>query len=369
VGGLTTNAQLEQAFKLWDAAPTEYTAGPYVLSNYQAQQSATFTPNPNWYGKEKATLKSITFKYITDQTQDLPALQNQEIQSLNIQPDQDTVQQLSQMPGVNYEVSAGYSWELWQLNTKSKFLKDPALREAIFDATNVQDMIDKTIKPFFPDAKRDYNDNIFEGTQGYEDVTNKATPDAGTGNVAKAKSVLQAAGYTFDGAGNLMAPHNGGKVALTFVHTDTQVRDQSSQLVQQYLKAIGITVTDKVTSDLGGTLGNFDFDIIQFGFSGSPLLTQDVALWHSNSGNNFTNWSSPESDALLDKVSTELDPVKQAQLLNQQDAILAKAFVTLPLYRKPNLQVTTSAYTNIRDNQAGSFFTYNTQQWGLAQAQ
>jgi len=365
VGGLTTDAQLEAAFKVWDAPPTDYTAGPYKLSNYQAQQSATFVPNPAWYGKDKVTLKTITFKYITDQTQDLPALQNQEIQALNIQPDQDTVQQLSQMPGVNYEVSAGYSWELFEVNTKSKFLKDPALREAIFDATNVQDMIDKTIKPFFPSAKRDYNDNIFPGTLGYQDVINKVTPDVGTGNVAKAKQVLQAAGYTFDSAGNLIAPNGGGKVSINFVHTDTQVRDQSSQLVQQYLKQIGITVNDKVTADLGGTLGNFDFDIIQFGFSGSPLLTQDVALWHSNSGNNFTNWSSPESDALLDQVATELDPKKQADLLNQQDALMAKQFVTLALYQKPNLQVTTNTFVNVRDNNAGSFFTYNTQQWGL----
>ena len=108
MGGLDTDAQLEAAFKVWDAPPTEWSGGPYMLSNYQSQQSATFVPNTAWYGKDKPSLKTITFKYITDQTQDVPALQNQEIQALNIQPDQDTVQQLSQTPGVNYEVSAGF---------------------------------------------------------------------------------------------------------------------------------------------------------------------------------------------------------------------------------------------------------------------
>src|SRR5215475_6196422 len=218
VGDITSNAGLEKAFKVWDAAPTAYTAGPYVLSNVQSQQSATFTPNPKWYGKDKPTLKSITFKYITDQTQDIPALQNQEIQALNVQPDQDTVQQLSQMPDVNYEVTRGLSWELLELNSQSKFLKDIALREAIIDAVNAQDMIDKTIKPFFPDAKRKYNDNLFPGEPGYQDVTNKVTPDAGTGNAAAAKQVLQAAGYTWDSGNNLIAPHNGGKVSLTLRH-------------------------------------------------------------------------------------------------------------------------------------------------------
>src|SRR5215475_2425911 len=357
-GGIDTDAQLEAAFKLWDAPPTAYSAGPYILSNFQSQQSATFTPNPKWYGKDRPTLKSITFRYITDQTQDIPALQNQEIQALNVQPDQDTVQQLSQMPEVNYEVTRGLSWELLELNSQSKFLKDIALREAIIDAVNAQDMIDKTIKPFFPDAKRKYNDNLFPGEPGYQDVTNKVTPDAGTGNAAAAKQVLQAAGYTWDSGNNLIAPHGGGKVSLTLRHTDTQVRDQSSQLIQQYLKQIGITVNDKVTSDLGGTLSTGDFDIIQFGFSNpNPLLANGHDTWYnpatSGKGNNFTGWHDPQSDALLDQMARTLDPTKQGQLLDQQDQIMAKAYVTLALYAKPNLQVTTKAYVNVRDDNFG----------------
>ena len=88
-------------------------------------------------------------------------------------------------------------------------------------------------------------------------------------------------------------------------------------------------------------------------------------IWYKNAGNNFTHWSDPQSDALLNQMSQTLDPQKQADLLNQQDAIMAKAFVTLALYQKPNLQVATNQYINIRDNNAGSYFTYNTQQWGL----
>jgi len=368
VGGLDTDAQLEAAFKVWDAPPTAYTAGPYQLSNFQSQASATFTPNPKWYGADKTTLKSVTFKYITDQTQDVPALQNQEIQALNLQPNQDTVQQVSQMPGVNYEVNAGFSFEHIDMNATNKFLKDVALREAIFDAINAQDMIDKTIKPFFPSAKRLYSNNMFPGEIGYQDVTKTATPDAGTGNVAAAKSVLQAAGYTFDSGGNLIAPKGLGKVTLNFVHTDTQVRDQSGQLVQSYLKAIGITVNDKVTADLGGSLGNFDFDMIQFGFAGSPLLSGDHDLWFTGAGNNFTHWGDPQSDQLLTQMTSELDPAKQADLLNQQNAIMAKAFVDLPLYQKPDMVISTNAYINLRNDNAGSYFTYNAQQWGLNKA-
>ena len=348
VGDLSTDARLEAAFKVWDAPPTAYSAGPYVLSNSQSQQSATFTPNPKWYGHDKPTLKSITFKYITDQKQDIPALQNQEIQAMNVQPDQDTVQQLQRMGDVNYEISAGLSWELMELNSQSKFLKDIALREAIIDAANVQDMINKTIKPFFPSATRDYNDNLFPGEPGYQEITNKVAPDAGTGNPAKAKQILQAAGYTFDSGGNLIAPNGGGKVVLNFVHTETQVRDQSAVLFQAYMKQIGIAVNDRVTADLSGTLSTENFDIIQFGYAYSnPLLANGHDTWYdpatSGKGSNFTGWHDAQSDALLDQMARTLDQTKQGDLLDQQDAIMAKAYVTLALYRKPDMVVSTKA--------------------------
>ena len=67
-------------------------------------------------------------------------------------------------------------------------------------------------------------------------------------------------------------------------------------------------------------------------------------------------------------MSKSLDLKKQIDLLNQQDEILTKAAVVLPLYDKPNLQVVTNDYVNIRDNNAGSYFTYNNQLWGQKKA-
>jgi ABC-type oligopeptide transport system substrate-binding subunit len=71
---------------------------------------------------------------------------------------------------------------------------------------------------------------------------------------------------------------------------------------------------------------------------------------------------------MLAQMTKSLDLKKQIDLLNQQDEILTKAAVVLPLYDKPNLQVVTSDYVNIRDNNAGSYFTYNNQLWGSKKA-
>jgi len=359
-----TDANLEKSFKDFDVLP-KWSAGPYEFSDFQQGSSLTVVPNPKWYGATKTTLDSITFKYITDDTQDITALQNKEIDGFNTQPSVDVVQQLSNLTGVNYEVSAGFAWEHLTFNSANKFLKDEKLREAIMDAVNIQEMIDKTVKPFFPDAKVLYSHNLFPGEAGYQDITKQTDPIEGTGNLDNAKKLLTDAGYTGVGTPDGLKTPDGTHVTITFVHTDTTVRDESAQLIQSYMAALGITMTNKVTADLGGTLGGKDFDIIEFGFSGSPLVSANKDVWTTNAGNNFTNWGDPQSDQLLDTMSKTLDPTQQAALLNQQDQILTAAHVDLALYQKPNLQVAASQFTNIRDNNAGSYFTYNTQEWGL----
>lgn len=363
-GDITTDAGLEAAWKAFYKQPT-WTGGPYKISAYNKDTQIEFVPNPNWYGSEKATLDKIIVRFITDATQQMPALKNKEIQGFNVQPNTDLYQQLQQLSnqGVNFEITAGYSWEHIDINTKNKQLGDLALRTAIFDAVSRQDIIDKTVKPYFPTAKPLGSHNFVTSAQGYEDTLSKVAPDQGNGKVDAATKVLTDAGYTISN-GQLKDKTGANVGPFTFVHTNTVARAATSEVVQSELKKIGITVTDKITDDLSGSLGNEDFDIILFGWASSPLLAANQDLWKTKGGNNFTQWGDAQSDQLLSQMATTLDHSKMVDLLHQQDEILTKAAVVLPLYDKPNLQVITSDFVNIRDNNAGSYFSYNCQQWG-----
>ena len=64
-------------------------------------------------------------------------------------------------------------------------------------------------------------------------------------------------------------------------------------------------------------------------------------------------------------MAHELDPQRLTDELNQQDAILTRAAVVLPLYQRPDLLAVAGDYVNVRDNIAG-YLSYNAQQWGLA---
>src|SRR6266542_3981847 len=119
---------------------TTWTAGPYKIGNWNKEKSVELVPNPNWYGKTKPSLDKIIFQFVVDSAQLVPALQNKEINAFVIQPTRDIVTKLQGMTasGVGYEMTAGYSFEHFDINVKNKALSDLPLRQAIFTAINTQ---------------------------------------------------------------------------------------------------------------------------------------------------------------------------------------------------------------------------------------
>ena len=109
-----------------------------MISNYQKDTSITETPNPKWYGTTKPSLDKLTFQIITDQTQEPTALQNKEVNAIYPQPNQDLVDQVKKIQGVQYYLGKGLVWEHFEFNEKNQFLSDKVLRTAIYTAIDRQ---------------------------------------------------------------------------------------------------------------------------------------------------------------------------------------------------------------------------------------
>ncbi len=367
-GDITTDAGLESSWKAFYDQPT-WSGGPYKVSAYNKDTQIEFSKNPGWYGADKPTLDKIILKFITDPAQQLPALKNKEIDGFNVQPNLDLYNGLQGARRASTTRSLPATPGSTSTSTPRRpVLDDPVLREAIFDAIDRQAIIDKTVKPYFPNAKPLGSHNFVDSEKNnYVDVLAKVAPDQGNGKADAAKTKLLAAGYTLDG-GQLKDKAGKAVGPFTLVHTGTKARGDTSQVVQSQLKEIGITITDKVTDDLSGSLAEEDFDLILFAWAASPLKSGNVDLWKTGGGNNFTQWGDPSVDKLLKQSATELDAKKATDQQNQADETITKAAVVLPLYSKPNLQVVTNKFVNIRDNNSGSYFTYNTQLWGVKQS-
>jgi peptide/nickel transport system substrate-binding protein len=358
------HGDLAASFKWFDETQPAYSGGPYKISDYQKDVSVTQVPNPKWYGKVKPSLDKLVFRIITDQSQEVPALQNNEDQAIYPQASADIVQQVKALaPNVQYTLGKGLTWEHLDLQTKNKFLGDKVLRHAIFTAVNRQDVIDKTVGQFVPGLKPLNSHNFVPGQAGYKDVVTSTSE--GKGDLTAAKKALTDAGYK--DVGTALKTPAGEAVTLRISYTTgNALRKATSELFQNEMQQLGIPVTVTPVQSLGKTLTSGDYDVIVFAWVGGPFpFAGAQQLWGSTSQSNYNKWVNAASDPLLKQAASETDATKAADALNQADQLLANDSVVLPLFQKPTFLAAYAQFVNIRDNATSVGPPSNVQDWGV----
>jgi len=361
-GDLATPAGLKASYDAFIKDTPTSSGGPYIISNYNKDVAVTESANPKWYGSVKPSLDKIVFKIIEDQAQEAPALKNNEVQALISQPNSDIVAAVKGIPGVNYNLTKGPTWEHIDLNFKNKWLADPALRKAIFTTIDRKAIIAKTVGPFFDGAAPLNSHNIMPGQPGYKDVI--TATGQGVGNVEAAKKILTDAGYTI--SGTTLKTRSGETVPpLRFgFTTGNTLRSATGEVVQNQLAQIGIQVTLNPFKSLGTALASGDFDMVIFAWVGSPFLLGAVNQWSSTGGSDYNHYSNPKVDEILTQVKTTVDYEKVRELLNEADALMAADASVLPLFQKPVFLAVYNSFVNIRNNANNSGPAYNMHEWG-----
>jgi peptide/nickel transport system substrate-binding protein len=360
------HGDLAASWKWLDENVPNYSAGPFMISDYQKDTSVTEVPNPKWYGKTKPKLDKLVFRIITDQKQEVPALQNNEVQAIYPQPNADIVSNVKQLTGVQYMLGKGLQWEHLDLNLKNTFLADPKLRTAIFTAVDRKAIIDKTIGQFVQGAQPLNSHNFMPGMAGYKDTI--TSTGQGSGDVEKAKQILTDAGYK--GVGTALVSPSGQPVTMRISYTQGNVlRQQTCELIQSELGQLGLKVTVTPIASLGKTLSKGDFDIIIYAWVNTPFVYSGAQqIWVSDSGSDFGHWVNADSDKLVNQAAAETDQSKATDELNQADQIMTNDAYVLPLFQKPTFLAAYSNIANIRDDATSTGPTYNTQEWGLRAA-
>ena len=359
----TLNADPVKAYNEGMLAPhyPKVSGGPYVITDYKSNDHVTLARNAKYYGP-LTPLDTLTFKIITDSTQEPTALQNNEVNYIYPQPEIDLIKQVDQIPNVTTNVGFGLVFEHFDLNLGNKFLKDKALRQAIFTATDVPGIVAATVKQFSDKSQPLGNRMLVQGQPGYQD--NSGT--YGKADVAGAKAILQKAGYT--GIGTALTTPDGTKVApLRFRYTTgNQIRQQEGELLKETLAQLGVTLNIVPTDDLGGTLSKKDFDVIVFAWVGTPFpFSANKALYVTNGDSNYDNYSNPVVDQALGDAAQQLDTQKAIADLNTADKQLYDDAVTLPLYQKATYLAYDKKFGNIENNSTSVGPTWNVGHWGI----
>jgi peptide/nickel transport system substrate-binding protein len=367
----------EASFNWFQSNPLPVSGGPFVVSSVSSDHTSVILKrNPKYYGKAPY-LDQITFRAITDASQEPTALQNHEVDGIYPQPQTTLVTQLKNMGGqIRYQIDSGLSFEHIDFNLKNPALGNATwgktLRTAMFTATDRNAILAKTIQQFQPSAVPLNSRMMVPGQAGYQD--NVTQYGLGTGSTAKAESLLTAAGFKDVGAGKggLKAPDGSAIPAFQMKYTvGNQIRQDTCTLFASEMAQLGITVNVSPTDNLGATLsqsGNgYSYDIIDFAWVNTPFpASANQPLYSTGGGGNYGDYSNSTVDSLLTQAEQTSNSSSQVADLNKADQQISQDAYTLPLYQKPALIAFYPSVLNARDNTTSMGPTYNIGQWGLS---
>lgn len=341
--------------------------GPFKIQSYNVGQDLTLAPNEKYWGA-KPNLTSIVFRFITDSAQQVPALQNNEVDMIYPQPQLDLLNQVNALQGINHELTEGLSFEHLDFNFKNAFLKDPAVRKAFAKALDRKAIVTATVGQLDPKAVVNNNRIYVPNQPEYQD-TSGGQYDAADPNAAKA--ALTADGFKLGADG--IFTKGGKKLTLRLSTTaGNALREAQGLLIQAQEKAAGIDIKiDNSPSKVlfGTRLPKGDFDIANFAWVATPFASSNKSIYATvpagQQTQNYDSYGNETVDAAMTAATGELDAAKVKSDWNAIDKMLWDDMVTIPLYQKPTYVAYRNTFANIHDNASSNGPLWNAETFGL----
>ncbi len=304
-------------------------SGPFKFVKWESDAVVELERNEHyWKGSPK--LEKLVLKILPESTTRLLALQNREIDILINNIPETQLPLLEKDPRFKVIKRPGSNYVYLGLNLRNQYLQNRKVRQAIAYAIDVDGMIKNLLGGLHKRA----NSLLSETHWAYHPNLKTYQYDP-----ALAKQLLDEAGFTDpDGDG----PQS--RFSLTYKCTDKLPSRQKAQVIQQYLKQVGIDV--KIQSYEWGTF----FDDIQQGrfdmFSLSIVGIYEPAVYeqffHSRSignGKNRVGYHNPEVDRLIDLGNRTLDIEKRKQIYWRIQEIVQEDLPYISLWHETNVAV------------------------------
>jgi peptide/nickel transport system substrate-binding protein len=347
------NASLAKIANTWNtgfdftAMPTDpllyLSNGPYVLSDFKANQFETFKINPNYTWGPKPSVETITIQYAPDPTAAVQSLANGELQIINPQATADVLKGATALKSQGVEVinGSGGTYEHVDLAENNKGPFDPAkyggdaakaadVRNAFLKTIPRQDIIDRLIKPLNPAATIRNSFTQVPGSPTYDAMIAANGMNAfDKVDIAGAKALLAKAGVT-------------GTVNVRFMYAANNPRRASEyQLIAASAKQAGFNVIDAKNANWSSQLTNTKiYDAVLFGWQNSTTgVAQNPPNFLSGAAgqNNFYGYKNANVDKWMNQLNVTTDAATQTKLLTDTEKQLVKDGFGTILFQFPDI--------------------------------
>jgi peptide/nickel transport system substrate-binding protein len=317
-------------------------SGPYVLEDYQSEESLTLVANENYYGGRPA-MDRVIFRYFSNPDAMVAAVERGEIDAAHGVPGA-SMAQLDENPDI--EVVSGLQGGFDEIalnggqapNPPHPALLDLAFRQAIAHGIDKEGATE--------DLWFGYAEPATTVSMGADF---KWIPDIPEDELfgydpALANQLLDEAGYLdTDGNGIREMPGGGDDIVLRHaINTDTDLGQAVGELFSGWMNAIGVDVQlDAYDQDqlftviVDGTYDTFYWGWVPF-VDPNPMLSYWTAAELGNF--NDANWSDPRYDELYLEQQVELDPDRRLEIVHEMVRIIHDNAGYIALWYGPDLQ-------------------------------
>ncbi|MCX7571542.1 peptide ABC transporter substrate-binding protein [Tumebacillus sp. DT12] len=310
--------------------------GPFKMSEWAHEQSATLVKNDQYWDKDKVKLTKATFQVVKDSTAAVNLYESGELdRTIGLVRDQVESYKDSKEFSVEAELTAGYV----MYNQRVPALTNAKIRQALtyaIDAEAYADVVyhngSKAATGIVPNGV-----NVKDGE--YRQIAGDLV--GRKDNAAKAKDLLAEG---LKEAGLTEFP----KIKLTANDDDTNKK--GAEFVQeQWRSKLGIeveveTLPFKLRLDRARK-HDFDLMLAVWGADYNDPMTF-LDLWMSDSGFNYPSWKNADYDKLIKQAQAEPDAKKRTSLMVDAEKLLMKEMPIGPTFFRGQAYLTKSHVKN-----------------------
>ncbi|GAA2029133.1 ABC transporter family substrate-binding protein [Catenulispora yoronensis] len=344
--------KFENDFK--NAIPTS--DGPFRLDSIdQTAKTLTLVRNEKWWG-DKAKLDKIIFRAIDVDAQ-TDSLANKEVDlQYGIGSHVSYYARVKTLPDVTVHKAAGPVWANLTFNAAGTGpLSDVLVRNALTIGINRKQIDTALVGPLGVSTEPLNNHVLLTNQKGYQDNSG----DLGKADPARAKSLLDQAGWTSDDGGKTRKKAGKTLDLRITISSSNDTSKQLAEIVQSQLGDIGVKID--IVPVPGGDLyskyvdtGDFDIAPVTLGGNAYPITTAEPVFVNPvvgtdgklNIQQNYGRLGSKEIDDLFTQALSTLDRDQAIKFANEADAAIWKLDTIVPLYQRPQIVATNSKLAN-----------------------
>ncbi len=288
----------------WEQFPTG--SGPYILESNVKDQMAVLVRNEAYWEEGLPLLARIEHRIIPQAETALANIRTGDIHATEVQAKD--LESLADADGVSPQLITSANWPHLSMNTQVAPFDNLQVRQAVRVGFNRDDILQASF----------FNTGIVSNTMLPEGNPFRANPEGWDYDPERAKQLLSEAGFA-----------DGFSATMRIINS-TPWAASAAQIVQAYLSELNINIEIEPiesTTWFSEVFTNSEFEMTMVAHTSKvdPDLSMLDILHSGELGTkNYTQFSDPEMDELLDRGRVALDAEERMQIYADAQAIFAE---------------------------------------------